>query len=312
MCVPRTVEFTCNICGSSETFRSQHYLDPELLSCESCGSNVRFRWLVYRFSTEILGRSLPLWEFPFRPAVKGVGLTDPECIAKTLRRSFTYLNTFFDREPRFDICGSGSPFGELDFIIASEVVEHVAPPVQRAFDNAARLLKPGGVLLLTTPWVWDGDRPLPELYDWKLAWDGSHWMIADRQKDGREVLHHDVCFDDSAGPSLGYTREHFPNLNEWALVGERGSAQLHNRLVDGSVEVFQNLVFHGGSGETLEMRLFTKRDLEKRLQEAGFREIRFEIDDYPEHGIIFGYPWGRPIIARRQFAAATNEPETCL
>ena len=38
-----------------------------------------------------------------------------------------------------------------DFVISSDVLEHVAPPYERALSNLLRLLKPGGLLVLTVP-----------------------------------------------------------------------------------------------------------------------------------------------------------------
>ncbi|MGD0579614.1 MAG: hypothetical protein ABSC08_11870 [Bryobacteraceae bacterium] len=66
------------------------------------------------------------------------------------------------------------------------------------------------------------------------------------------------------------------------------------------METFSNLVFHGGPGLALEMRLFTKGGIEDNLQAAGFHQIEFEMQDYTEFGIIFGHPWSRPVAARKQ------------
>ncbi|MGA2436678.1 MAG: hypothetical protein ABSG25_15490, partial [Bryobacteraceae bacterium] len=96
---------------------------------------------------------MPLLQFPSNTPVKGIGLTDPACLAITLAQRFTYRNTFLHAEPRLDIRTGSSPVGELDFLIASEVFEHVEPPVASAFRNVASLLRRSGVLLLTVPWV---------------------------------------------------------------------------------------------------------------------------------------------------------------
>ncbi len=294
----REAPFTCNICGQHGVFREDHYINPELPSCSGCGSNVRFRWLVHQLSREIFGHSIPLFEFSPNPSVKGIGLSDPVCIANTLTHCFTYRNTCFHAEPRLDIRVDPSPIGELDFLIASEVFEHIEPPVAQAFRNAASLLKPSGVLLLTVPWVWDGSEPLPELSDWKLEQKGGQWIIVNRRADDKIERFAGLSFDDGPGPSLGHTREHFPQLHEWRLSQEGESRRLLNRRLDGAIEIFHNLVFHRGPGAALEMRLFTKRSLENSLREAGFADVEFEFQDYPDFGIIFGYPWSRPIVAR--------------
>jgi len=77
------------------------------------------------------------------------------------------------------------------------------------------------------------------------------------------------------------------------LAGYQSSAGWHDR------ETFVNPVFHEGPGIALEMRLFTKGGVESSLRAAGFRQIEFESEETPEFGIVFGYPWSRPIIARK-------------
>lgn len=277
-------------------------MNPEAPSCSGCSSNVRFRWLVYRLSRELFSRSVPLFQFPPDRSIKGIGLTDPDSISRVLTERFTYRNTYFNTEPRLDIRFDPSPFGELDFLIASEVFEHVEPPVTDAFRNAAGLLRRSGILLLTVPWVWSGDpkQAIPELHDWKLDREGGRWVVVNRKPNGDTERFHDMVFDGGPGPSLGRTREHFPELHEWRLVNESESWRLLNRRRDGTVETFHNLVFHEGPGLALEMRLFTKSGLEHDLHAAGFGHVEFEMQDYAECGIMFPHPWTRPIVARRE------------
>lgn len=297
------VPFVCNICGKNGVFREVHFRSPETPSCAGCSSNVRFRWLVHRLSIGLLGRSIPLVAFPANTSIRGLGLTDPPSIASVLAGRFSYVNTDFYGTPRLDIRCDPSPIGPLDFLIASEVFEHVEPPVSRAFENAARLLKQNGLLLLTVPWVWDGDTDsvIPELHDWLLEPDGDGFAIVNRTPEGLVERFGNMALDGSTGPSLGRTREHFPFLHDWRLSsGEFGERRLFNKRSDGTVESFHNLVFHGGEGLTLEMRLFTKRGIEDNLKAAGFDGIEFEMQDCVEFGIIFGYPWSRPLWARRR------------
>ena len=292
--------FTCNVCGAGCVFGAAHYIDPELPSCERCASNVRIRWLVHRLSLELFGRGIPLSQFPTAKSIKGIGLTDPPAIATILEERLNYRNTYFHGEPRLDIRCDPSPIGELDFLIASEVFEHIEPPVMRAFMNAARLLKPSGVLLFTAPWLWDGNavEKLPDLHDWKLEQRENQWIIVNRKANGEIEQFRDLALDGGAGCSLGETREHFPELHDWTLSQEQGSWLLTNTRRDGTVERFHNLVFHRGPGLALEMRLFTRRGLESNLRAAGFNQMEFEVRDHPEFGIIFPYSWTRPLVAR--------------
>ena len=226
----------------------------------------------------------------------------PKVIGDVLDARFTYCNTYLTTAPQLDIRFDPSPIGELDFLIASEVFEHVEAPVARAFDNAARLLKSTGVFLLTVPWVWDGDvsTAIPKLYDWRLGREESGYVIINQKPDGQVERFSEMAFDGSPGPSFGYSREHFPELYDWRLSDIGEETILLNTRPDGTVETFRNLVFHEGPGLALEMRLFTKGGIEDKLLGAGFEQIEFEMSDHPEFGIIFGHPWSRPVTARKQ------------
>lgn len=180
-------------------------------------------------------------------------MSDPQPIADAFSRRFDYRNTFYHREPRFDIMEAGGraefDFGSFDFVVASEVFEHVRGPVQTAFDNLARLLKPGGIAIFSCPYETEGD-----------------------------------------------TLEHFPNLHDWHVVKLRSDYVLLNRTVEGRLETFDNLIFHGGPGSTLEMRVFSERDLMANFRAAGFGRIAVA-EDYEPYGIVWE-PWARGFILK--------------
>jgi SAM-dependent methyltransferase len=203
-------KFTCNVCGA-ECDRPAGPPGREAASCTACISTVRLRGLVALLSREMFGVELALPYFPELKSVRGIGMSDPPNLAPRLAEKFDYTNTFYHQAPLLDITNPAeSDLGRYDFILSSEVMEHVPPPVEDAFRNLYRLLKPDGLLLLTVP-----------------------YSIEAR------------------------TREHFPELFEYALASPGGKTVLVNRRRDGSMEVFENLCFHGGDGSTLEMRVFT-------------------------------------------------------
>lgn len=96
----------------------------------------------------------------------------------------------------------------------------------------------------------------------------------------------------------GSTREHFPRLHDFRIVETGGKRILHNRTREGDEEVFDQLVFHGGDGMTLEMRLFSEADLRAHLTRAGFASIEVRIDHVPELGILWPIDFHVPIVAR--------------
>ena len=244
--------FICNVCGATCP-RLAEPLGRETASCASCVSTVRLRGLVALLSQEIFGVPLALPDFPEMRGLRGFGMSDPPNLAQQLDKKFDYTNTFYHQPPTIDITKPDeTEWGRYDFIVSSEVMEHVPPPVEDAFANLYRLLKPNGVLLLTVPYG------------------------IDKQ-----------------------TKEHFPELHEYALASPGGKTVLVNRRRDGTTEVFENLCFHGGDGSTLELRIFTQDALKSILLGAGFDEVRFASENIPEFGVEHAETWSLPIVARK-------------
>ena len=179
-------------------------------------------------------------------------MSDSDKYAKRLAAKLRYTNTFYHREPRLDIHSPPSSYlGRFQFVICSDVLEHVAPPMGHAFNNLRRLLAPGGVLILTVPFATEGR-----------------------------------------------TVEHFPELHEYRIEKEGRSFVLLNRTADGRIQSFRDLVFHGGSGTTLEMRLFSESDICGHLANAGFSDIKVHREPMFNYGIYWNVPWSVPITAR--------------
>jgi hypothetical protein len=77
-------------------------------------------------SMELFGVKLAVAEFPRVKSLRGLGVTDANQYASQLAGKLDYRNTFYDREPRFDLANpSEHELGKFDFIIASEIMEHV-------------------------------------------------------------------------------------------------------------------------------------------------------------------------------------------
>ena len=95
-------------------------------------------------------------------------------------------------------------------------------------------------------------------------------------------------------------KEHFPELNEYRVVPLGDAAVLINRRRDGSLEIRDDLVFHGGQGAILEMREFGITALRSELSQAGFKDFEFLAEDVPENGIVFDHDVSQPLIARKE------------
>ena len=201
---PGTLCFECNICGAPNQFDLSS-LDRETKSCAACNSSARWRGVVDALSYELFGESVKLPDFPVRRDIRGLGLSDWSGYARLLDEKFNYLNTFYHQEPRLDIADiDRSLEGKADFVIASDVFEHVAPPIIDAFGNARRLLKPGGILLLTVPWG-GGPRTVenyPRLNKFEIVERDGRKVLRNLRRDGVVEEHIDPRFHGGEGAVL--------------------------------------------------------------------------------------------------------------
>lgn len=244
--------FRRNICGHC-CITPIASLTREQKTCHHCGSTVRQRALIHVLSLELFAAGTAISDFPNRPDIVGIDMSGAANYADKLARKLSFTNTFFHKQPRLDITAPDPQwFDHCDFIISSDVFEHVAPPVGRAFENTLRILKPGGLFVFTVPFTKTGD-----------------------------------------------TVEHFPELHDWHIDRRDGQRLLQNVTVDGRSQRFDNLIFHGGEGETLKMRVFSETSVLAELKRAGFEAIRIHGEPCLEFGIVWHQDWSLPISARR-------------
>lgn len=244
--------FICNLCGCANPSLTG-IPETETPNCKTCGSNVRTRGLLFTLSEELFGTHLLLPEFPRLKSLRGLGTSDSASYADRLAERFDYRNTFFHREPRFDLAQvAEDESGRYDFLLSSEVLEHVEAPVSAAFENVCRMLKPAGVFVFTVPYSLEAT-----------------------------------------------TRERFGDLHDYGFARLSDRTLLVNRTPGGQVQVFDDLIFHGGGGATLEMREFSESGLKKTLAGAGFTSVRIDSDDHPEYGIVRRESCSLPIAARK-------------
>lgn len=246
------IRFTCNICAASCELPGSKFA-RETGVCSSCGSNVRYRSLIHLLSMELFGESLAIQNFPATDS-KVIGLSDYETYSGRLAETLPgYENTYLHKPPVLDISNLDPSFDQsCDCLIASEVLEHVNPPVSRSFENCFRILKPGGAMICSVPYSLDDE-----------------------------------------------TVEHFPDLHHFELFEQNGQQVLKNETRDGKIQLFNNLIFHGGGGHTLEMRLFSRASLLRNLKDAGFKRISILNESYPKFGIIKTEEFSLPLIAHK-------------
>jgi SAM-dependent methyltransferase len=119
-------------------------------------------------------KDITIDQFLIRKDIKCLGMMDPMEFATPLAQKIDYINTFADREPYFDICNiSSENEGRFDFVICSEIFEHLSPPINHAFLQLKRLLKPGGSIIFTVPYNFEETTKeyFPDLFDYTLCRD---------------------------------------------------------------------------------------------------------------------------------------------
>jgi hypothetical protein len=93
------------------------------------------------------------------------------------------------------------------------------------------------------------------------------------------------------------TVEHFPELHEWRIEKRDGAFRVLNTTSDGRAQTFDDVVFHGGPGVTLEMRVFARDALLRHFTNAGFACTRIADEPCEAFGILWPDPFSVPMVA---------------
>ncbi|MBZ5489502.1 MAG: class I SAM-dependent methyltransferase [Acidobacteriia bacterium] len=201
-------------------------------------------------------------DFPSRPDLSGVGLSDWEGYASRLEKKLGYTNTFYHQHPFLDITSvDHSQAGLYDFIISTDVFEHICPPISKAFENARRLLKPGGVMIFTVPYVEGETREhFPETSRFSVQKKADKWVLLSETADGRTREFTDITFHGGPGTTV-----------EFRLFGKD---DLLRECINAG---FNPIRIH-----------------EEAIQEYGIRWIPYVAERAPYRPLIFGLdtpPW---------------------
>jgi len=196
--------FRCNVCGcASRTTLAG--LSRETPACGHCGSNARIRAMARLVALELVGSSIALPDVLQAKHLRGIGLSDTAAFAVALADRFDYVNTFLHAEPQLDIADADvDRYRGCDFMVASDVFEHVAPPVSRAFRNAYELLKPGGRLIFSVPFSLEPEtiEHFPNLHDWRIEQLDDQQRLVNRAVDGTVTEHDNLVFHGGIGGTL--------------------------------------------------------------------------------------------------------------
>ena len=161
--------------------------------------------MILALARAMFGVDLALPDFPMLKSVRGLGFSDSDIYANRLSAVFTYTNTFYHREPFFDLTHPDeNEFGKYDFVICSDVLEHVPQPLHTAFQTLACLLKPTGILILTMPYSLESStiEHFSDLRQFAVVDIGGKAVLVNKlESDGYEV-HDNLIFHNGPGRTL--------------------------------------------------------------------------------------------------------------
>jgi SAM-dependent methyltransferase len=188
--------FSCNICGQPcQAWIAE--LSRDGPSCKTCGSTARMRSIIHVLAVELFGKGLTLPEFPEGSTLTGIGIRDWQGYALPLAEKFNFKSIYSDKNPRCDILAIDSAFeGKVDFVLASDVLQLVPPPVSLVLEKVRRLLKPEGVFVFSAPY---GKAPstlehFPDLHEYQILDTEGRFYLKNITKEGLVQTFDDLVF----------------------------------------------------------------------------------------------------------------------
>jgi len=199
------IYFICLACFRP-TFTTKIALGREAQNCTWCKSTSRERAILFQIHKQVL---LKKARHPFRK-VKILGVSDGDLTATVLARVYKkrYTNYHYHIEPKLDITNiPQSLTASADIVSCSEVLEHVQPPIQNAFDGLYQILKSDGVLVLSVPHTdINGEHieHFPIMTDSRLLESGSKYVLVGKSLDGKKLEFANLTFHGGIGTTLEY------------------------------------------------------------------------------------------------------------
>jgi SAM-dependent methyltransferase len=157
-----------------------------------------------------------------RSIPKIIGVSDGQLMEKILKRIYQskYKNYHYHQEPRLDITQVAlSLYSSADIVSCTEVLEHVAPPVDLAFSGLRKLLKENGILILSVPHSDTSGvhiEHFPEMTNAHLLLDDEPRLVG-ILKNGKRAEFSNLIFHGGVGFTLEYRVFSFYSLKKQIL-----------------------------------------------------------------------------------------------
>jgi len=162
----------CAICGVRADFaRGDHRSTRESFPCPNCRATLRYRDQAALIVDEFgRGQHLSIQQMARSGILDSVDIFEAALhgpFVRTMSHLPRYKRSYYWDDGKPGDVRDGVPFGDLtslefddnsfDLVLSSDVMEHVVEPYA-AFEEIARVLKPGGVYIFSIPTAW----PLPD------------------------------------------------------------------------------------------------------------------------------------------------------
>ena len=162
--------YTCNVSGNIFKLEDN---EKHREGANVFGLNSRMRAIIYVLTNTVLKSNKILNKITSNKNIRGIGMSDSPNLALELSKKFDYVNTFYHTDPFLDIYNEThvSIYNNLDFIISSEVFEHISPypNIQIAFNNLFKMLKTDGYVIFSVPFIYNNYyEHFPSLYDYSI------------------------------------------------------------------------------------------------------------------------------------------------
>jgi SAM-dependent methyltransferase len=151
-----------------------------------------------------------------------IGISDGYLIEKILKTAYKshYQNYQYHQEPKLDITQVPlNLYSSADIVSCTEVLEHVAPPVDLAFSGLRKLLRKNGTLVLSVPHSDSTGVHLehfPEMTNAQLILDEKPRLVG-ILKNGKKAEFSKLIFHGGVGFTLEYRVFSFHSLKEELL-----------------------------------------------------------------------------------------------
>ena len=162
-------ECICNITGEKFTVENE---DKKREGALFNGFNSRFRAICYVLTKVLYNKICVLEKIPKDKSKRGLGINDKSW-AGICEEKFDYINLDNEYDDVIDLYDAKDceKFGQRDFIICSEVLNHLPPNpgLQNVFDNLYSMLNNEGHLIFSVPFGYGKHiEHFPNLHDYTI------------------------------------------------------------------------------------------------------------------------------------------------